>query len=327
MAPTDRLFVGCVMAECYVGFRLPPYVASSLGGLPCRPARRMCRFGASVRSVFESVPGRYRQDADGKHCHADGVRSNRARSPPPTPGTATGRSPPIPRPAYPRRAAGSQALPAGPRKAARRSSWPRAKPLRSSQHAMAFRSQALLKTNGFASSAQVRPGARLIIPTYNAALAASSGARFASRDTGHAPDGAKLRFVKGPQPTAVRHMGQQSASEKAGGNEGGERGQRPKKAPSSQSRSRAGPKPTPPKRGRLSPRPKFSRSKPAVDSSPTVQSRTRRRQDSLRRNSAGRRTAGSSRAIRRRQRGDQHSAAGRHIREGGRSRDRRLCRQ
>ncbi len=59
---------------------------------------------------------------------------------------------------------------------------------------------ALLKTNGFASSAQVRPGARLIIPTYNAALAASSGARFASRDTGHAPDGAKLRFVKGPQP-------------------------------------------------------------------------------------------------------------------------------
>lgn len=59
---------------------------------------------------------------------------------------------------------------------------------------------ALLKINGFASSAQVRPGARLIIPTYNAALAASSGARFASRDIGRPPTGARLRFVKGLQP-------------------------------------------------------------------------------------------------------------------------------
>lgn len=57
---------------------------------------------------------------------------------------------------------------------------------------------ALLRTNGFTSSAQVHPGARLIIPTYNAALAASSGARFASRDTG--TSGTRLRFVKGPQP-------------------------------------------------------------------------------------------------------------------------------
>ncbi len=57
---------------------------------------------------------------------------------------------------------------------------------------------ALLKTNGFTSSAQVHPGARLIIPTYNAALAASSGVRFASRDIG--TSGTRLRFVKGPQP-------------------------------------------------------------------------------------------------------------------------------
>jgi murein DD-endopeptidase MepM/ murein hydrolase activator NlpD len=56
---------------------------------------------------------------------------------------------------------------------------------------------ALLKTNGFTSSAQVRPGGRLIIPTYNAALAASSGAHFASRDIG--TTGVRLRFVKGPQ--------------------------------------------------------------------------------------------------------------------------------
>jgi murein DD-endopeptidase MepM/ murein hydrolase activator NlpD len=63
---------------------------------------------------------------------------------------------------------------------------------------------ALLKTNGFSSPAQVRPGARLIIPTYNAALAASSGARFASRDIGRAPAGAKLRFVKGPEPAGKK---------------------------------------------------------------------------------------------------------------------------
>jgi murein DD-endopeptidase MepM/ murein hydrolase activator NlpD len=35
---------------------------------------------------------------------------------------------------------------------------------------------ALLRTNGFASAGQVRPGTRLVIPIYNASLAASSGA-------------------------------------------------------------------------------------------------------------------------------------------------------
>jgi murein DD-endopeptidase MepM/ murein hydrolase activator NlpD len=59
---------------------------------------------------------------------------------------------------------------------------------------------ALLRTNGFTSSAQVRPGTRLIIPTYSAALAASSGERWASR----APSHERLRFVKGPQPAEHR---------------------------------------------------------------------------------------------------------------------------
>lgn len=54
---------------------------------------------------------------------------------------------------------------------------------------------ALLRTNGFTSSAQVRPGTRLIIPTYNAALAASSGVNLASR----APHRAHLRFAGGPE--------------------------------------------------------------------------------------------------------------------------------
>ena len=43
-------------------------------------------------------------------------------------------------------------------------------------------SEALLRTNGFSASNQVRPGTRLIIPIYNAALAAASGVRLA-----HAP--------------------------------------------------------------------------------------------------------------------------------------------
>jgi murein DD-endopeptidase MepM/ murein hydrolase activator NlpD len=71
---------------------------------------------------------------------------------------------------------------------------------------------ALLHTNGFTSSAQVRPGARLIIPTYSAALAASSGAHWANRE--------RLRFVKGPQPAEKRlaklaHSKKELAAEKA----------------------------------------------------------------------------------------------------------------
>ncbi len=36
---------------------------------------------------------------------------------------------------------------------------------------------ALVRANGFASASQIQPGARIVIPVYNAALAASSGAR------------------------------------------------------------------------------------------------------------------------------------------------------
>lgn len=65
---------------------------------------------------------------------------------------------------------------------------------------------ALLRTNGFSSAMQVRPGTRLIIPVYNAALAASSGVRVASRRptviAARVPEkhAEKLRFVKGAQP-------------------------------------------------------------------------------------------------------------------------------
>lgn len=55
---------------------------------------------------------------------------------------------------------------------------------------------ALLRINGFSGASQVRPGTRLIIPTYNAALAASSGV-----NVNHAEH---LHFVKGPAPAVER---------------------------------------------------------------------------------------------------------------------------
>lgn len=66
---------------------------------------------------------------------------------------------------------------------------------------------ALLRTNGFMSSAQVRPGTRLVIPVYNAALAASSGVHVGARHevAEHvAAHHDHLKFVKGPEPAAVR---------------------------------------------------------------------------------------------------------------------------
>jgi murein DD-endopeptidase MepM/ murein hydrolase activator NlpD len=53
-------------------------------------------------------------------------------------------------------------------------------------------SEALLRTNGFTASNQVRPGTRLIIPVYNAALAAASGMRL----TQHTPAREKAEKVK-----------------------------------------------------------------------------------------------------------------------------------
>ncbi len=64
---------------------------------------------------------------------------------------------------------------------------------------------ALLRTNGLASAAQVRPGTRLIIPVYNAALAASSGVHVGTRPevAAHAAEHREhLKFVRGPAPAA-----------------------------------------------------------------------------------------------------------------------------
>lgn len=67
--------------------------------------------------------------------------------------------------------------------------------------------EALLRANGFSSSSQVRPGARIIIPTYNAALAASSGVHASARYE-------KLHFVRGPEP-ADRRTAKSERSESA----------------------------------------------------------------------------------------------------------------
>jgi murein DD-endopeptidase MepM/ murein hydrolase activator NlpD len=58
--------------------------------------------------------------------------------------------------------------------------------------------EALIHTNGFASASEIRPGTRLVIPVYNASLAASSGAAPMSSSE-HAE---KLKFVKGPEPVS-----------------------------------------------------------------------------------------------------------------------------
>lgn len=65
---------------------------------------------------------------------------------------------------------------------------------------------ALLRTNGITSASQVQPGARLVIPVYNAALAASSGAKVAGVT---APSGKPL----GAPP---RTLASQAASLKSG---------------------------------------------------------------------------------------------------------------
>jgi murein DD-endopeptidase MepM/ murein hydrolase activator NlpD len=57
-------------------------------------------------------------------------------------------------------------------------------------------SEALLRTNGFSASNQVRPGTRLIIPVYNAALAAASGMRLTQHTTApEKPEKAKARLA------------------------------------------------------------------------------------------------------------------------------------
>jgi murein DD-endopeptidase MepM/ murein hydrolase activator NlpD len=62
--------------------------------------------------------------------------------------------------------------------------------------------EALLRSNGFSASSQVRPGTRLIIPIYNAALAVSSGAHIAEQRASNGKTtkpNEKLVFVKGPK--------------------------------------------------------------------------------------------------------------------------------
>jgi murein DD-endopeptidase MepM/ murein hydrolase activator NlpD len=57
---------------------------------------------------------------------------------------------------------------------------------------------ALVRANGFVSASQVRPGTHLVIPVYNAALAASSGARVAAHSAPKKPPAAAK--VAGARP-------------------------------------------------------------------------------------------------------------------------------
>lgn len=70
---------------------------------------------------------------------------------------------------------------------------------------------ALVRTNGFASASQVRPGTHIVIPVYNAALAASSGSRVAAKSALRKP--AAPAKVAGARP---RTLASQAESLKAG---------------------------------------------------------------------------------------------------------------
>ncbi len=70
---------------------------------------------------------------------------------------------------------------------------------------------ALVRANGLASASQVRPGTHIVIPVYNAALAASSGARVAANSAPGKP--AASAKVAGALP---RTLASQAASLKSG---------------------------------------------------------------------------------------------------------------
>ncbi len=80
--------------------------------------------------------------------------------------------------------------------------------------------EALVRTNGYASGAQIPPGAHIVIPTYNAGLAASSGVRFsAAREEQHRAQARlheeHLRFVRGSEPADTRRSRIAEAKERA----------------------------------------------------------------------------------------------------------------
>lgn len=69
--------------------------------------------------------------------------------------------------------------------------------------------EALVRTNGFTSAAEVRPGTNLVVPVYNASLAAASGARVkeAPQHLAHAPvsaSPARRQQAEALTPTPVR---------------------------------------------------------------------------------------------------------------------------
>jgi murein DD-endopeptidase MepM/ murein hydrolase activator NlpD len=70
---------------------------------------------------------------------------------------------------------------------------------------------ALVRANGLASASQIRPGTHIVIPVYNAALAASSGARVAAHSAAGKP--AAPAKVAGGRP---RTLASQAESLKAG---------------------------------------------------------------------------------------------------------------
>jgi len=205
MAPTDRLLVGCIMESIASTFGscltlrlfLAGCLAASLAG---------CADSERLSGPFSNP---FRADADRTPTASIAAPTGPVQSrplAPPAQGTATRPVAAYTAPAYPSERLGSQSIAGWTAEGGMPIVMAQGETAEIIARRYGIPTAALLKTNGFSSAAQVRPGARLIIPTYNAALAASSGARFASRDIGRAPAGARLKFVKGPEPGGKKHV-------------------------------------------------------------------------------------------------------------------------
>ncbi|HXW70418.1 MAG TPA: LysM peptidoglycan-binding domain-containing M23 family metallopeptidase [Methylocella sp.] len=78
--------------------------------------------------------------------------------------------------------------------------------------------EALVRTNGFSSASQIQPGSHIVIPVYNAALAASSGAKPPPSASAKAPKAAALAApakVRGEPPRTLAEQAAKLKSDKA----------------------------------------------------------------------------------------------------------------
>ena len=188
---------------------------------------------------------------------------------------------------------------------------------------------ALVRTNGYATAGDIRPGARIVIPTYNAALAASSGVRFSTARneqsrTQERIHEAHLHVVRGPTPAEERH--DRAAEIKA---ERLAREKRQKKVPLASARLT---KPHPHSQANAAPVPRVYAEAPRAPVDHMSTGKLEPAEQSAALSNYGQNPLAGARPDHgglspRRQRRHQHRFAGGHIGQGGRGGNCRLRRQ